>query len=365
MKEIVFIFLIISNILLLIYSIGNLISNFKEKKKIKKQFSLSLDDASIDLLKKKNAAEKEMTDEIEEKLQKVRAAAQQEIDQVEQNKLNQISLKEKELNVILNGYNEQQRRGKEELEQRLQSYKDDDMVARRRREAENEALLKETHLKYADALKAFEAEYKNKKEGLEADFFSFSESISSKKQKLQEEINSYEKKQKEIISRFKADEERKTKADFYRIQIKESDKEDIKKLRQVAETLHNPTILYKLIWENYYKTPFTQMVGRVVPPTNGAVGIYKITNLQNGKCYIGQTMQKFSDRWRSHVRRGVRAEPGTMNKLYNEMWDIGVENFTFEIITTCPPQELNEKEKYFINFYQSADYGYNSTRGGS
>jgi hypothetical protein len=51
------------------------------------------------------------------------------------------------------------------------------------------------------------------------------------------------------------------------------------------------------------------------------------------------------------VRRGVRAEPGTMNKLYGEMWKEGVENFTFEILTTCKPEELNEKEKYFIKFY--------------
>lgn len=365
MEKAVIIVLILINLALLGGIVYLVFANYKRYKKAKELYDINVKEVSKDLQQKKNYLEKEITDEIEQKVSKARAAAQEEINQAEQNKLNQISLKEKELNVILSNYDEQSRRGKEELEQRLQAYREDDMAARRRREIENEELLKETHLKYADSLKALESDYKDKKEGLKADFFSFSESISSKKQKLQEEIDSYEKKQKEIISRFKADEEKKLKADFYRIQIKESDKEDIKKLRKVAETLNNPAVLYKLIWENYYKQPFSQMIGRVVPPTNGAVGIYKITNLQNGKCYVGQTRQSFGDRWRSHVRRGVRAEAGTANKLYSEMWDIGVENFTFEIITTCKPQELNEKEKYFINFYDSCNWGYNSTRGGS
>lgn len=357
------IILLIVSLLLIIESVIVLCNNRAGNRRIKNQFNLEKYAAKNELVKKKDAAEKEMTEEIEKCVEAARIAAQQEINQVEQNKQNQISLKEKELNVILNGYEEQSRRGKVELEQRLQSYKNDDIAARRRREIENEELLKETHLKYANSLKAIEDDYKDKKERLDKDFFSYSESISLKKSQLEEEIESYEKKQKEIISRFKADEEKKEKADFYRIQIKENDKEDIKKLRQVAEKLNNPTVLYKLIWENYYKNPFSQMTGRVVPPAQQGIGIYKITNINNGKCYIGQTRQPFATRWRAHVKRGVRAEPATRNKLYDEMWNEGVENFTFEVVTTCKPEELNEKEKYFIQFYNSNSYGYNSTSG--
>lgn len=208
------IILLIVSLLLIIESVIVFCNNRAGNRHIKHQFNLEKYTAKNELVKKKDAAEKEMTKEIEKRVEAARIAAQQEINQVEQNKQNQISLKEKELNVILNSYEEQSRRGKEELEQRLQAYKNDDIAARRRREIENEELLKETHLKYADSLKAIKDDYKDKKERLDKDFFSYSESVSLKKNQLKEEIESYEKKQKEIISCFKADEEKKRKSGF-------------------------------------------------------------------------------------------------------------------------------------------------------
>lgn len=93
-------------------------------------------------------------------------------------------------------------------------------------------------------------------------------------------------------------------------------------------------------------------------------GIYKITNIINGKTYIGQTKQAFSERLKDHVRRGLKAEPATSNKLYDAMWEDGIENFTFEILCKCQPTELNEKEIYFIHFYKSTEWGYNIKKGG-
>lgn len=133
-------------------------------------------------------------------------------------------------------------------------------------------------------------------------------------------------------------------------------------MKNVAATLNSPQVLYKLIWENYYKSKFSELVGRVAGKSRGC-GIYKITDITNEKVYIGQTRQTYSDRWRSHVKRGLRAEPATNNKLYNAMWEDGVENFTFEVLCDCKAEELNEKERYFIKFYKSDEWGYNSNRG--
>jgi len=47
------------------------------------------------------------------------------------------------------------------------------------------------------------------------------------------------------------------------------------------------------------------------------------------------------------------------------MWEDGVENFTFEVLAHCEPEDLNTKEKEFISFYKSNEWGYNSTVGGS
>ena len=44
---------------------------------------------------------------------------------------------------------------------------------------------------------------------------------------------------------------------------------------------------------------------------------------------------------------------------------IGVENFSFEIIEKCPRNQLNEKEKFWIDYFDSKNYGYNATSGGS
>lgn len=58
------------------------------------------------------------------------------------------------------------------------------------------------------------------------------------------------------------------------------------------------------------------------------------------------------------------AENGSRNKLYTAMKKDGVENFTFEILELCERAELNDKERYWINFFKSQDYGYNETQGG-
>ena len=43
----------------------------------------------------------------------------------------------------------------------------------------------------------------------------------------------------------------------------------------------------------------------------------------------------------------------------------GIENFTFEIIDRCPKDQLNKKEKLWIETYASNKYGYNRTAGGA
>jgi group I intron endonuclease len=80
--------------------------------------------------------------------------------------------------------------------------------------------------------------------------------------------------------------------------------------------------------------------------------------------YIGQSVN-IKDRWGSHIKAGLGAESATRNKLYLAMSTFGVENFTFEILEECSSEQLNEREKFYIEFYDSANYGYNVTRGGS
>ena len=45
------------------------------------------------------------------------------------------------------------------------------------------------------------------------------------------------------------------------------------------------------------------------------------------------------------------------------MKEDGLENFTFELVEECEPKDLDQKEKYFIELYQSKEFGFNSIGG--
>ena len=76
---------------------------------------------------------------------------------------------------------------------------------------------------------------------------------------------------------------------FYRLTLSKDDLEEIEELRKCGKHLRNPEPLNKVIWKVYYENPYTSLVGRVVGPGIHC-GIYKITNLANGMCYVGQAV---------------------------------------------------------------------------
>lgn len=85
-------------------------------------------------------------------------------------------------------------------------------------------------------------------------------------------------------------------------------------------------------------------------------GIYRIYNIYNNKSYIGQS-KNIQNRWLSHYLHPVSDFDYI---LKNE----GLENFEFEILEECSVDLLNEKEKYYIDKYNSYNKGYNKTKGG-
>lgn len=89
--------------------------------------------------------------------------------------------------------------------------------------------------------------------------------------------------------------------------------------------------------------------------------IYKITNKENNKVYIGQTIQKPELRWYHHLEE---ASLGSNLKFHRALRKYGKDSFNWEIIETVEPEKLNEREKYWISFYDSYKNGYNSTLGG-
>lgn len=94
------------------------------------------------------------------------------------------------------------------------------------------------------------------------------------------------------------------------------------------------------------------------------IGIYKITNIINGKCYIGQSVN-IHKRWNNHKSACYNTNAHEYNYyLYRAMRKYGIENFTFEIIEECEQILLNEREKFWISYYDTFKNGYNETEGG-
>lgn len=92
--------------------------------------------------------------------------------------------------------------------------------------------------------------------------------------------------------------------------------------------------------------------------------IYKVTNKINGKIYIGQTIQSVKDRWYRHCGK-TGLSKGEMNMAVKRaILKYGKENFIVETIETCDQNLLNERERYYIQLYNSYKDGYNCTIGG-
>ena len=254
----------------------------------------------------------------------------------------------------------------DELEHAKQTLHDsEEYYAQRLKELEQKTfdLVDEESKKQALELQGVVDFYQTRRQEIYNDFEAFQEKTNARREELNEVLRREEAKQQEIIEGYKRAEQIKQDKNFYRIVLNEDAQDDVKKLRKIATDLHDPTIIYKLIYKTYYEKPFTEMVGRVVSNDASACGIYKITNLENGRCYIGQTRQAFKERWRTHLKRGVRAEAGTANKLYQAMWEEGAENFTFEVLAQCSAAELNAKEKEYIALYHADTWGYNGNSG--
>lgn len=85
--------------------------------------------------------------------------------------------------------------------------------------------------------------------------------------------------------------------------------------------------------------------------------IYKITNLIDNKVYIGLTTRTVEARWKEHCRHGSQ-------QIDDAIQIYGIENFEIETLEECDESILDDREKYWIDYYDSFKNGYNNTYGG-
>lgn len=95
--------------------------------------------------------------------------------------------------------------------------------------------------------------------------------------------------------------------------------------------------------------------------------IYKVTNKINNCVYVGQTSKTLSKRWSQHIKESYEALDGTRKSFpyfHRAIIKYGVENFYPEVIEECDNNILDEREQYWIKYFNSYQNGYNATVGG-
>ena len=257
------------------------------------------------------------------------------------------------------------------LTARRQEIQDSIALLEKQAEESSNAIYKKSwelaNEKMSNASEVMSKQYEQAKQIAENDYLetlkdcanSFTSQINDKKnelKKVQDELADLVQKLNSAVEANKRAEEIKQKQDFYRLQLTTIDLDEIKRLREVEPYLREKEPLNKVIWKVYYEKPYTDLIGRVVG-TGIHTGIYKITNIENQMCYVGQAVN-IADRWKQHIKRGIGAEAPTRNKLYPAMLEVGVENFTFEIVEECDKSKLNEREDYWQEFFHAKDFGY-------
>jgi hypothetical protein len=132
-------------------------------------------------------------------------------------------------------------------------------------------------------------------------------------------------------------------------------------LLSVRKNLKMRENLDKLIYEAYVSKPTAEMIKRVL---NGRApsGIYKITRMKTGEIYIGKSTD-VKKRWGEHSKTAYGVGTIAHSVLHTTIKKDGIENFTFELLEEVPKDKLTEREKYWINFYNSKNYGLNEREG--
>ena len=94
--------------------------------------------------------------------------------------------------------------------------------------------------------------------------------------------------------------------------------------------------------------------------------IYLVTNFENGKLYVGQTVNTIEHRWDDHVSEAYNGNKSS-SLLHRAIIKYGASSFGICALEECADAELDEREKYYIKEYDTYyihDKGYNLTWGG-
>lgn len=148
------------------------------------------------------------------------------------------------------------------------------------------------------------------------------------------------------------------------LQLPQTVRDDMSYLVEtVVPRLNNKEVVNKLIWSEYIQSPTKDMLDAILPGKE-CPGIYKITNINTKKSYIGRSTNVYK-RLQDHIKSSCGIATIADQKIHHAMRDEGIWNFHFDLLEECEKSKLGEREKYYIEFFQTQKYGYNAVAGSS
>ena len=251
---------------------------------------------------------------------------------------------EKQAQDLDNLYKESRQRRLEQLQSEIDSIR-----------AKSEELLQRD-------LETEQAEYDERRAALQQAYDLLIQGLEARKAEIEEEVHFQEVRFQGLLAPLQQYEKEQQERIYYTIQVPEEYRSDIDYLlTTVSQQVKHPDIISKLVWAEYVKPAMDETIKRLNIEEKG--GIYKITNINTGKCYVGKSTnvkKRLQDHFKSSVGISSIADQAVHHAILQE----GLWNWTIEIITYCDKDKLNELEKYYIEFFKAQEYGYNKTGGG-
>ena len=237
------------------------------------------------------------------------------------------------------------------------------------RQEQIERQMEETSRKaFSNFCSILEQDYEKKDKEYNEKILECQKKWEESKKEIQKDKEQTEKEIEQLKSAWRAiqeaaiqQEKLKEKQDFFRIVLKEEEISDILLFEDFKKKVNNKRAVSMLIWSTWFQKPMTALCTKVLGPST-VCGIYKITNIKNNRCYIGQAVD-VATRFKNHAKCGLGIDTPENNKLYKAMLEDGLWNFTWELLEKCSQKDLNEREKYYIDAYMSKDFGYNTLAG--
>ena len=272
------------------------------------------------------------------------------------------------LNINLKNTNEKLKKEHEEIRNQLHLADMELEIIEKTKEIRQEQMTSMANTAFEGYCMALDESYAEKEKEYDNLIQSLESVYSSKQEELRQqylnEVSKLEvvrKTREAAVAAQLREKEIKEKLTFYCLNISTQDAYDIQTLNEIKPKLHNPRVLSMLIWSTFFQKDMNALCNRILG-VNKKTGIYKITNQINDMCYIGQSVD-VATRWKDHAKHGLGIDAPASNKLYTDMQEEGIWNFSWELLEECPREQLNEKERYYIDLYQSEKFGYNSTKG--